>query len=51
MAVRRVRTDLTGSAAVANTSASANSNNVADLPATVNGILVALRAHGILNSA
>jgi hypothetical protein len=52
MAVRRIRTDLTGSAALSNTAVTANcTTNIGDIPTTVNAILVALRAHGILNSA
>ena len=71
MAVRRLRSDLTGSAAVSNVSNSTgqaatngtitNSSqgakavaNVADLntvEAALNSVIVALRAHGILNSA
>lgn len=36
---------------IANTAATANSGNVQDLPAKVNSILVALRAHGLLASS
>lgn len=36
---------------IANTSAVTNSNNVGNLPATVNSILDAMKAHGLIASA
>lgn len=38
-------------AVIANTTSAVNSNNVADMPTTVNAILVALKAHGLIASA
>lgn len=38
-------------ALVANTTATVNSNNVADLPTKVNAILTLLKAHGLMASS
>lgn len=50
MAVRIVRQDGTGSTLVNNTTSVVNSNNVGDMPTTVNAILAALKAHGLINT-
>lgn len=47
MAVRPVRQETAQAAVIANTTAVTNSNNVGDLPATVNAILTALKALGL----
>ena len=47
---RIIRQDGQGSALIANTTAVVNSNNVGDLPTTVNSILAALKVHGLVNT-
>ena len=51
MAPRAVRVDAANANIVANTTAATNSNNVGDLPATVNGILAALVALGLVKNS
>lgn len=49
--IRPVRQADQGADAIANTTAVANSNNVGDLPSTVNSILEALRDHGFVQAS
>ncbi len=51
MALRAVRVDAANANTVANTTAVTNSNNVGDLPATVNAILAALVALGLAKNS
>lgn len=51
MSVRKVRVGYSAENTIANTTASANSNNVADLPDTVNAIIAALVALGFVKNS
>jgi len=51
MAVRKVRVGYTADNTIANTTATVNTNNVGDMPTTVNAIIAALVALGFVKNS
>jgi hypothetical protein len=51
MAVRKIRVGFAAENTIANTTAVTNSNNVGDLPATVNAVLAAMVALGLVKNS